>query len=268
MSYPLSASGALPIVRVKKRKRNVALVLLASALGLSLVGNVVAFSEIQRLNNAATKQELSIETIPQREPLTANAPTSDDAAPLRSFQEVYAGAIGSIVTIECGLSQGTGFSYDIPAPNGYLSVIVTNLHVVSRCASAGSPVYLSAESIGTVTGEVYGIDESYDLALVVTPVLLPVLMRGNDAEIGAQVVAIGSPFGLDGTLTQGVVSNLTDQDYQTDAAINPGSSGGPLLDLYGHVLGVNTARADGEGIGIARRIALLCEGLVVCASDG
>lgn len=251
-------------MRVKRARGNPAVVLLTIALVLSLIVNVFAFFEVWRVNNASASQELSVEIVPQRPPLEYSPPVTIEAAPVLSFQQVYGEAIGSIVTIQCGASQGTGFSFGIAPPSGYRSVVVTNFHVISRCVNRSSSLYLRADGIGSLTGEVYGVDENYDLALIVTPVFLPALIQGEEAQIGSQVVAIGSPFGLEGTLTQGVVSNLTSQDYQTDAAINPGNSGGPLLDLHAQVVGINTARADGEGIGLARRIGLLCESLTVC----
>jgi S1-C subfamily serine protease len=195
-----------------------------------------------------------------------------------SVADIYESAIRSVVTIECRTSQGTGFSYGLIPPAGFSTVIVTNHHVISSCA-VGTEVLVRGPEIGEVVGEVFSWDFSLDeaknndLAFIVTTTELPTLQAASDARIGDAVIAIGSPFGLEGTLTQGVISNFTDKGYQTDAAINRGNSGGPLLDLQGRVLGVNTKKLDGEGvegiegIGFAHKISLVCQRLAVCDAD-
>ena len=159
----------------------------------------------------------------------------------------------------------TGFSYSIQHPRGSGSVIVTNFHVVDTCIGSSRPLTVRGRDTPEAAGSVFSFDQNNDLALVLTQLVLPPLNTSSGARIGDTVVALGSPRGLEGTLTQGIVSNLTAQWYQTDAAINPGNSGGPLLDLRGHVLGVNTERdSNAEGIGFAYRLSLLCEKLVLC----
>jgi S1-C subfamily serine protease len=142
---------------------------------------------------------------------------------------------------------GSGFVYDT---EGH---IVTNYHVVAGAQELN--VTLPDET--TVPATVVGTDPSVDLAVIkvdVAPDLLhPVPLGDSDnLRVGRFVVAIGNPFGLERTLTVGVVSALgrviqsPDDSFigeiiQTDAAINPGNSGGPLLDLSGRVIGVNTS---------------------------
>jgi S1-C subfamily serine protease len=142
---------------------------------------------------------------------------------------------------------GSGFVYDT---DGH---IVTNYHVIEGAEELN--VTLADET--TVPAEVVGTDPSNDLAVIKVeagPDLLhPVPLGDSDSlRVGRFVVAIGNPFGLERTLTVGVVSALgrviqsPDNSFigeiiQTDAAINPGNSGGPLLDLSGRVIGVNTS---------------------------
>jgi S1-C subfamily serine protease len=142
---------------------------------------------------------------------------------------------------------GSGFVYDA---EGH---IVTNYHVIEGAEELN--VTLPDET--TVPADVVGTDPSNDLAVIkvnASPDLLrPVPLGDSDAlRVGRFVVAIGNPFGLERTLTVGVVSALgrviqsPDNSFigeiiQTDAAINPGNSGGPLLDLSGRVIGVNTS---------------------------
>jgi S1-C subfamily serine protease len=156
---------------------------------------------------------------------------------------------------------GSGFVYDT---EGH---IVTNYHVVE----GAEELYVTLPDETSVPAEVVGTDPSNDLAVIRTDgdpaQLQPVpLGESDNLQVGQFVVAIGNPFGLERTLTVGVISALgrviespnerfIGEIIQTDAAINPGNSGGPLLDLTGRVIGVNTAifspsRAS-AGIGFA-----------------
>ncbi len=151
-------------------------------------------------------------------------------------------------------SLGSGFIID---KEGY---IVTNNHVIDGADQIKVRLYNEKEYEANVVGR----DPKTDLALIKIDGIkdLQPLTLGNSKEIkvGSWVVAIGSPFGLEQTVTQGIVSAKKrvigagpyDDFIQTDASINPGNSGGPLLDLKGNVIGINTAIvASGQGIGFA-----------------
>ena len=162
-----------------------------------------------------------------------------------------------------GLSQGSGFMYD---SNGH---IVTNAHVV---ADAEDLDVIFSDGT-TVIGKVVGLDLNSDLAVIkidqVPASARPLPLADFESlAVGQTVVAIGNPFGLDGTLTRGIISALgrsipaltsftIPQAIQTDAPINPGNSGGPLLNLQGEVIGVNAQIETGgtsssnSGIGFA-----------------
>jgi S1-C subfamily serine protease len=143
--------------------------------------------------------------------------------------------------------SGSGFVYD---EEGH---IVTNYHVIERAAE----LHVTFFDETRVPAEVVGVDPSNDLAVLKVEVgsdLLRVIPLGDSErlKVGRFLVAIGNPFGLQQTLTTGVVSSLgriiqgpdgrfIGEIIQTDAAINPGNSGGPLLDLDGRVVGVNSA---------------------------
>ncbi len=155
-----------------------------------------------------------------------------------------------------GKDTGSGF---IISPDGR---ILTNNHVVS----GGRQLTVTLANKKQYKAHVVVIDRNNDLALVkIDPrENLPVLRLGDSdpLQVGQKVLAIGNPFGLEGTLTTGVVSSLdrsiSDENgralehmIQTDAAINPGNSGGPLLDSHGNVIGINTAIYGPQGnIGI------------------
>jgi 2-alkenal reductase len=152
-----------------------------------------------------------------------------------------------------GVGTGTGFLWD-EAGN-----IVTNAHVV-----AGAQRVAVRTASGTVIdGEISGVAPNYDIAVIrltragALPRPLPI-GTSADLKVGQAVFAIGNPFGLDQSLTTGVISALKRRlptnagreigdVIQTDAAINPGNSGGPLLDSAGRVIGVNTAIVSPSG---------------------
>src|SRR5882757_2650087 len=158
-------------------------------------------------------------------------------------------------------SLGSGVIVD---KRGY---ILTNNHVVEQATKI--QVQLSG-STQKYTAKVVGVDEDTDLAVIKIEANkeLPVAKLGNSdgVQVGDWVLAIGSPFGLQATVTAGIVS-AKDREHiggaghqfqkflQTDAAINPGNSGGPLVDLAGEVVGINTAIITGsrgyEGVGFA-----------------
>jgi len=151
-------------------------------------------------------------------------------------------------------SLGSGFIID---QKGY---IVTNNHVIENADEIKVKLYNEQEYEGTVVGR----DPKTDLALIKiegAKNLKPLPLGDSEKlKVGSWVVAIGSPFGLEQTVTAGIVSSKNriidagpyDDFIQTDASINPGNSGGPLLDLSGRVVGINTAIvASGQGIGFA-----------------
>jgi putative serine protease PepD len=158
-------------------------------------------------------------------------------------------------------AQGSGFVYD---ENGH---VVTNAHVVDNASS----VEVRFPNGKTYHATVVGTDPSTDLAVLDVDApsseLTPLTLADSSAlEVGQEVVAIGSPFGLENTVTSGIVSALDrsmqapngytiNGAVQTDAAINHGNSGGPLLDLEGRVVGVNSQiesdSGGSDGVGFA-----------------
>jgi serine protease Do len=167
-------------------------------------------------------------------------------------------------------SLGSGFILD---KEGY---IVTNNHVVEDADKI--KVRLSNEK--EFDAEVVGRDPKTDLALIKindADNLTPMPMGNSDKiEVGSWVVAIGSPFGFEQTVTAGIVSakgrflgsGEYDDFLQTDASINPGNSGGPLINMNGEVVGINTAIvASGQGIGFAIPINL-AKNIVAQLKDG
>jgi serine protease Do len=173
--------------------------------------------------------------------------------PLENFFEQFLGPLPRTLKVH---SLGSGIIMD---PEGY---VITNNHVVAGAQEIKIILMGGQEFKGAVRGR----DPETDLALVRIvnpPPNLPFLNLGDSdaTRIGDWVLAVGNPFGLSHTVTQGIISakgrviggeSAYDKFLQTDASINPGNSGGPLLNLKGEVIGINTAiLASGQGIGFA-----------------
>ncbi len=232
-------------------------------------------------------------TLPASPSVATPPPAATSAVPVASLPvevayqqqliDLYQQVLPGIVTIRTYSAQehglGSGFVYD---KKGH---ILTNYHVVA----GADRVEVDFPSGEKVYGSVIGIDMDSDLAVVKVNVpadqLHPLSLGDSDAlQVGQIAIAIGNPFGLDGTMTVGVISALgrtlasehmaqgggvfsAGDIIQTDAAINPGNSGGPLLNLQGEVIGINRAirtnavTAEGEpansGVGFAVAINIV-----------
>lgn len=169
------------------------------------------------------------------------------------------------------MGQGSGFVVD---PDGY---IVTNNHVVQSAKS----IRVGMENGDSYDAQLIGTDAKLDIALIKIdagkPLPAVTLGASEDLDVGQWVVAIGNPFGLDYSVTAGIVSakgrNIGAGPYddfiQTDASINPGNSGGPLFNMKGEVVGVNTAIIrDGQGIGFAVPIDMVTSVLPQLRDNG
>ncbi len=217
---------------------------------------------------------------PSEAPLSLDAPGSNPsaAAPASSpsdYTALYEQTIDSVVklrvTTVAGSSQGSGFLYDN-------SHIVTNEHVVQDADT----VLVQFSNGEWRTGQVVGTDVYTDLAVVrvdskpASAETLPVARTAP--KPGEPVAALGSPFGLEGTITQGIVSGVNrsmrveggfsiPDTVQTDAPINPGNSGGPLVSMEGTVVGVNRAK-EGDNIGFAISAAVVSRVVPALIQDG
>ena len=203
---------------------------------------------------------ISTTQVLDRKRFRRNRPPSDDEEdPFQDFFDRYfEGRPDAPPAAERSLGSGV-----IVDKRGY---ILTNYHVVEQATKV--QVQLNDDDVTHYTAKIIGSDEETDLAVIKIDANkdLPTAKLGNSdgVQVGDWVLAIGSPFGLQATVTAGIISakdraNIGQRQFQrflqTDAAINPGNSGGPLVDMAGQVIGINTAIITGsrgyEGVGFA-----------------
>lgn len=185
-------------------------------------------------------------------------PSNSEALSVRadgSIAAIAAKVLPSVVSIEVSDGSGSGF---ILSQDGY---ILTNNHVIESAANGGK-IDVVLQDGSRSTADLVGRNADYDLAVLkIDKSGLPPATIGNSdsVQVGDQAIAIGSPLGLEGTVTSGIVSSLdrpvtagagngSETSFinaiQTDAPINPGNSGGPLVNNEGQVIGVNSAIAS------------------------
>jgi serine protease Do len=211
--------------------------------------------------NIATTQVMERKGKNYRYHAKPNNPNDDDDDPMQDFfDRFFDGRQDAPPQAERSLGSGV-----IVDKRGY---ILTNNHVVDQATKI--QVQLDGNDQAKFTAKLIGVDEDTDLAVIKieTNKDLPIAKLGNSdgVQVGDWVLAIGSPFGLNATVTAGIISakdragiggvgHQFQRFLQTDAAINPGNSGGPLVDLAGQVIGINTAIITGsrgyEGVGFA-----------------
>lgn len=197
--------------------------------------------------------------------VTLVSSTSAIERPAGSVAEIAQRVLPSVVSIDAqstdGGATGSGFVID---SSGY---ILTNNHVIAASVASGGNITVQLNNGTSYPAKVVGRDSAYDLAVLkIKGATLKALQFGDSDKVavGDSVIAIGSPLGLSGTVTLGIISaknravtageSATDNSFinalQTDAAINPGNSGGPLVDATGAVIGVNSAIASlGASVG-------------------
>ena len=221
----------------------------ASGLLAGAVGGVGAYAVAE--HRSSTTLTSPGTTLPQ-----SDADLS--ARPANSVAAVAAAVLPTVVQIterDATGGGGTGSGF-VLRQDGY---ILTNNHVVDGAADGGS-LTVTFKDGSTKAASIVGRDTSYDLAVIkvnATGLAVSTLGNSDGVVVGDSAIAIGSPLGLEGTVTSGIISALNRpvtaggsgessfiSAIQTDAAINPGNSGGPLVDSRGQVIGVNSAIAS------------------------
>ncbi|MBD0292598.1 MAG: trypsin-like peptidase domain-containing protein [Jiangellaceae bacterium] len=254
--------GSEPPPPPKRRHGTAAVVTLALVAGLLGGGAGAAVVTALDDERGTAPAESSLDQPPAAEA----GDSGQTAADLSSIDDVAAEVLPSVVSIAVGRGAGSGV---IISSDGQ---ILTNNHVVE----SGGPITVTFHDGATVRAEVLGTDRLTDLAVIqaqdvdrLTPAELG---DSEDLQVGEQVVAIGSPFGLEGTVTAGIVSAVhrpvtAGGDFgtptvidaiQTDAPINPGNSGGPLVNMAGQVVGINSViySSTGSSVGLGFAIPI------------
>ncbi len=256
---PGSGGPDTPSTRGSHRHVGVGGILLVAIVALLAGGGGAALGVGFGRNHVTVKQAAAVS------PSVVGAASSSSQTALEAVAAAAAPTV-VLVTERTSSEIGTGSGIVIDAASGY---VLTNNHVVSGYATDGGTLTVTTSGGTTVPATVVGRDPTADIAVIkVTLAGLTQARIGDSTElrVGQTVVAFGSPLGLQGTVTSGIVSALdrpvSTQDsasgdasatqatidaIQTDAAINPGNSGGPLVDLSGDVIGVNSAIASVSG---------------------
>jgi len=201
--------------------------------------------EIQNKINQISENLKSTQSTLSEQLAELKATTSSD------FSGIIEQSVDSIVTIITDTSQGTGF---IIHPEGF---IVTNAHVLTNANYAN---VITADK-QTIRASLIGLNSVLDIALLKIPGNYQELKLGNsdNVKVGEKVIAIGNPLGLQFSATEGIISaldrvgpNRLPAYLQTDVALNPGNSGGPLINKKGEVIGINNFKLGGfESLGFA-----------------
>jgi S1-C subfamily serine protease len=207
-------------------------------------------------------------------PATASASPATSATPTGETSGIAATAAAvapSVVQISSTAGLGSGVIY---TPDG---LILTAAHVVSDIDVVDIRLADGRLLVGTVVGT-HGPTDVAVISIDASNLATAVLGYGTSAQVGETAIAVGSPFGLDQTVTAGIVSavgrNINGVPMiQTDAAINPGNSGGPLVNASGHVIGINDVifteggGSDGIGFAIAIDVAIVVADQLVAGVD-
>ena len=234
------------------KKRNTRTVGFGVAITMALIAGVVGSIAGRTTANIDSKTNLvTTKSVIERKP--------DSIAGIAA--RVSPSVVSIDVRSENSGGTGSGFFLD------NLGYILTNNHVISSAAINNSKITVKLANGKNYSAKLIGRDVAYDLAVIKISVTdAPALQLGDsdEVQVGDGVIAIGSPLGLTGTVTSGIISaknrpvtsggGTSESSFinaiQTDAAINPGNSGGPLVDLSGAVIGINSAIATtGYGYG-------------------
>ncbi|MBI2564618.1 trypsin-like peptidase domain-containing protein [Candidatus Woesearchaeota archaeon] len=201
--------------------------------------------QLAQLSSQLKQVEISsVSKISDLQKQLANLDISED------FSNIIAQVLPSVVSIRAGSNVGSGA---IIKSNGY---VITNKHVIEGQNS----ITVKTFDQQTFTASLVSSANQIDLALLkINATSLPALTFANsdNIQVGEKAVALGSPLGLEFTVTEGIISSLNRvingvKYVQTDVPINPGNSGGPLVNKLGQIIGINTMKLSGyEGIGFA-----------------
>lgn len=267
--------------KTRRLRRSLPVIMLVVVLAMGVI-SVAAIYSIANLNQQVTALQTQVSTLKSIATSTGTVATSYiDTTSTTSLSALYASVKNSVVTIYCNITesyltpwgrtqsttstaQGSGFVTEYSGQY----VIITNNHVIA----GASTITVTFADGNSYTATVEGADSSHDIAVLTTNAptseYYPLtIVSSSSASVGDAVAAIGSPYGLSGTMTTGIISALdrtitVSEDsgstyqmtglLQTSAPINSGNSGGPLMTYNGKVIGITTAVvSSSDGLGFA-----------------
>jgi len=172
----------------------------------------------------------------------------------------------SVYTIDTPEGLGSGW---VVSSSGGTSGIITDYHVIASVWTArGAKTVQVVQNGTTLTGTIAKVDQGDDLALITVPATLTALVTATtNAMVGDEVLVVGSPLGLSGTVANGIVSSFRNGLIQFSAPISPGDSGGPVVNSAGQVIGVAESKLVGtgvEGLSFAIPITTVCTTVTTC----
>jgi len=177
----------------------------------------------------------------------------------------------SVVVVRTPEGLGSAF---VIRRDGNSTELITNAHVVADVWNTGGRGVELTQGDKTFSAAIRQFNDTYDLALLETPQPLdPLATAAQRGHAGDPVLVVGAPLGLEGSVSNGVISSYRSEDgieyLQVSAAINPGNSGGPVVDSGGHVLGVSVGKLVGidvEGLGFAVPVERVCDAFHICGT--
>jgi S1-C subfamily serine protease len=182
----------------------------------------------------------------------------------------------STMVIQCGESQGSGWVISLGEvvdtadaetkrlDKEYPGSVVTNYHVIEDCVDNKKGI-VTSNGFDKYESVLFSYDVENDLAIVSTKLVLPPLEISVKPSPGWWSMSLGSPFGLENSISIGNIMNLLEGQVISTAPINPGNSGGPLVNSFGQVIGTNTWKLkNADGVNVAKDVQLLCVELVSC----
>lgn len=248
---------------LRSRSRGIGL-----ALVLAMLASALAVWSLQRTDSALRRgEETALELQASRQEAAAldrrvarlEAEAAARPDPVATAERVTE----SVVTIISNTGRGSAW---VAAVEDGRSLLMTNHHVVGREARPGSVVTVVRGEL-RVDGEVLRIDEGRDLAVVAVEEVLPTLDVADEIpRVGEAILVVGSPLGLERSVVTGIVSAFREEHIQISAPLNPGNSGGPVVNADGEVIGVAVLKVGEEAtqaIGLAIPIAEVCT-LIAC----
>ena len=257
-----------------------AIALVVSIVGLSLL--LILFL-VTHHSTLSLFSDSSVEEITGEEASQGGATGAGDLyAPPENLGRLIDQVRASTVTILCKDSQGSGWvvsldgfgddasEEDLALDRKYPNEVITNHHVIEECVDKPTSVRARAGD-EEYDAYLYTWDEENDLALVAITQDVPFLEVSKKPEPGWWAMAVGTPYGLEGSVSIGNVMNIEDFEVYSTSPLNSGNSGGPMVNSRGEVMGTSTATRIGEedpqDWNIAVGSPALCVALILCAAD-